>query len=127
MSYVSSPKDSVFPETIPEEASSVEEERVVIFQLPIGGCPTDPAFYTADASLLHQSTSSRRGSKQLPLQHQTQQPFKDRPEKTATKFDFDRIDTFSVCILTKDNRVVFKQFYSITERRRLQAKNQLFH
>ncbi|XP_038122393.1 protein unc-80 homolog isoform X5 [Culex quinquefasciatus] len=95
MSYVSSPKDSVFPETIPEEASSVEEERVVIFQLPIGGCPTDPAFYTADASLLHQSTSSRRGSKQLPLQHQTQQPFKDRPEKTATKFDFDRIDTFS--------------------------------
>ncbi|XP_058813943.1 protein unc-80 homolog isoform X3 [Topomyia yanbarensis] len=86
MSYVSSPKDSVFPETIPEEASSVEEERVVIFQLPMGGTSTDPSFYTADASLLHQSTSLRGGK------HPAQAI---RPEKIATKFDFDRIDSFS--------------------------------
>ncbi|XP_014281796.1 protein unc-80 homolog isoform X3 [Halyomorpha halys] len=32
--WVSSPKDTVFPETIPEESSSTEEEHVVIFRLP---------------------------------------------------------------------------------------------
>ncbi|XP_055525794.1 protein unc-80 homolog isoform X1 [Wyeomyia smithii] len=88
MSYVSSPKDSVFPETIPEEASSVEEERVVIFQLPMGVNTTDPSFYTADASLLHQSTSLR-GAKPPAQIH------RERPEKIATKFDFDRIETLS--------------------------------
>lgn len=31
---MSSPKDTVFPETIPEESSSTEEEHVVIFRLP---------------------------------------------------------------------------------------------
>lgn len=43
-SWVSSPKDSVFPETIPEEASSVEEERVVIFRLP--STSFKPSVYT---------------------------------------------------------------------------------
>lgn len=42
--WVSSPKESVFPETIPEEASSVEEERVVIFRIPYATCK--PSFYT---------------------------------------------------------------------------------
>ncbi|XP_063984989.1 protein unc-80 homolog isoform X3 [Diachasmimorpha longicaudata] len=32
--WVSSPKDTVFPETIPEESSSTEDEHVVIFRLP---------------------------------------------------------------------------------------------
>lgn len=45
-SWVSSPKDSVFPETIPEEASSVEEERVVIFRLPASSNIFDQPFYT---------------------------------------------------------------------------------
>ncbi|KXJ74140.1 hypothetical protein RP20_CCG014272 [Aedes albopictus] len=88
LSYISSPKDSVFPETIPEEASSVEEERVVIFQLPVGGNLADSSFYTADASLLHQSTS-RKAAKPMPFGG------RERPDKIATKFDFDRIDTYS--------------------------------
>lgn len=91
MSYISSPKDFVFPETIPEEVSSVEEERVVILQLPVGGNLADSSFYTADASLLHQSTS-RKGNKQIPMGG------RERPDKIATKFDFDRIDTYSVSI-----------------------------
>ncbi|XP_011496979.1 PREDICTED: protein unc-80 homolog [Ceratosolen solmsi marchali] len=33
-SWVSSPKDKIFPETIPEESSSTEDEHVVIFTLP---------------------------------------------------------------------------------------------
>lgn len=41
--WVSSPKESVFPETIPEEASSIEEERVVIFRLPYSN--DDPSLY----------------------------------------------------------------------------------
>ncbi|KAK0161492.1 hypothetical protein PV327_009957 [Microctonus hyperodae] len=35
--WVSSPKDTVFPETIPEESSSTEDEHVVIFRLPSSG------------------------------------------------------------------------------------------
>ncbi|XP_037051116.1 protein unc-80 homolog isoform X4 [Bradysia coprophila] len=80
-SWVSSPKDCVFPETIPEEVSSVEEERVVIFRLPTSSYSS---FYTADASLLQQSSG--------------QKPFniKDIHEKsinnTTNKFNFDHID-----------------------------------
>lgn len=51
--WISSPKESVFPETIPEEASSIEEERVVIFRLPYS--TGKPSLYMADASLLQQS------------------------------------------------------------------------
>uniref|UniRef100_A0AAG5CN78 Protein unc-80 homolog n=1 Tax=Anopheles atroparvus TaxID=41427 RepID=A0AAG5CN78_ANOAO len=101
LSFVSSPKDSVFPETIPEEASSVEEERVVIFRLPMDGGVPDPSYYTADASLLHHGagkfakssshqtpTSSGTGVKPHPLHHS-----EHRGE--ATSFDFDKIDTYS--------------------------------
>lgn len=80
---IASPKEPVFPETIPEEASSIEEEHVLLFRLPQG---PDPIFYTADASLLHQShfqlPSSRRSSKSS-LQGRYQ-----------TKFDFDKIEAF---------------------------------
>lgn len=45
-----SPKDTVFPETIPEESSSAEEEHVVIFRLPplyeTDGFLRDPSIYT---------------------------------------------------------------------------------
>lgn len=44
--WVSSPKECNFPETIPEEASSVEEERVVIFRLP-SSSTFKPSIYTA--------------------------------------------------------------------------------
>lgn len=44
--WVSSPKECNFPETIPEEASSVEEERVVIFRLPSSSM-FKPSIYTA--------------------------------------------------------------------------------
>lgn len=48
--WVSSPKDTVFPETIPEESSSTEEEHVVIFSLPplneSDGFLKDPSIYT---------------------------------------------------------------------------------
>ncbi|KAK4883609.1 hypothetical protein RN001_006928 [Aquatica leii] len=53
--WVSSPKDTVFPETIPEESSSTEEEHVVIFRLPSlhesDGFFRDPSIYTAETSL----------------------------------------------------------------------------
>ncbi|XP_031332358.1 protein unc-80 homolog isoform X3 [Photinus pyralis] len=53
--WVSSPKDTVFPETIPEESSSTEEEHVVIFRLPSlhesDGFLRDPSIYTAETSL----------------------------------------------------------------------------
>lgn len=45
VSWVSSPKDCVFPETIPEEASSIEEERVVMLRLPPGPQNQDPSVY----------------------------------------------------------------------------------
>lgn len=85
---IASPKENVFPETIPEEASSIEEERVVIFRLPQG---PDPMFYTADTSLLHQSYNqlSRRSSKSS-----LQSKDKFFHDRFATKFDFDKIEAF---------------------------------
>ncbi|XP_067617924.1 protein unc-80 homolog isoform X6 [Eurosta solidaginis] len=81
-SWVSSPKE-FFPETIPEEASSVEDERVVIFRLPSAPHIMDNSFFTADASLLQQQQSqSRRGSRQSIHSRD-----KDKP---ATKFEFDQ-------------------------------------
>ncbi|CAH1118757.1 unnamed protein product, partial [Phaedon cochleariae] len=54
--WVSSPKDTVFPETIPEESSSTEEEHVVIFRLPSlqesDGFIRDPSIYTAETSII---------------------------------------------------------------------------
>lgn len=86
---IASPKEPVFPETIPEEASSIEEEHVLLFRLPHG---PDPTFYTADASLLHQShfqsSSSRRSSRSS---LQSKERFLDRHQ---TKFDFDKIEAF---------------------------------
>lgn len=86
---IASPKEPVFPETIPEEASSIEEEHVLLFRLPQG---PDPMFYTADTSLLHHShyqTPSSRRSSRSSLQS------KDRVyDRYATKFDFDKIEAF---------------------------------
>lgn len=86
---IASPKEPVFPETIPEEASSIEEEHVLLFRLPQG---PDPIFYTADASLLHQShfqTPSSRRSSRSSLHS------KDRThDRYTTKFDFDKIEQF---------------------------------
>jgi hypothetical protein len=52
---VSSPKDTVFPETIPEESSSTEEEHVVIFRLPSlhesDGFLRDPSIYTVNTTI----------------------------------------------------------------------------
>lgn len=81
---IASPKEPVFPETIPEEASSIEEEHVLLLRLPHG---PDPGFYTADPSLLHQSHFHSRRSSSL---HS-----KDRfHDKHITKFDFDKIEAF---------------------------------
>ncbi|XP_068157117.1 protein unc-80 homolog [Drosophila tropicalis] len=83
-SWVSSPKEFAFPETIPEEASSVEDERVVIFRLPSAPQLMDNSFFTADASLLQQQQSqSRRGSRQS-------MNSRDKEKVPSTKFEFDQ-------------------------------------
>ncbi|EDW38859.1 GL13705 [Drosophila persimilis] len=83
-SWVSSPKEFAFPETIPEEASSVEDERVVIFRLPSAPQLMDNSFFTADASLLQQQQSqSRRGSRQS-------MNSRDKDKIPSTKFEFDQ-------------------------------------
>jgi hypothetical protein len=89
LSWISSPKDSVFPETIPEEASSLEEERVVIFRLQ-PGCDHvgDTSYYTADASLLHHSAFKR--NYKMP----TSISGLPKHDKTTTRFDFDKIETY---------------------------------
>ncbi|KYB29509.1 Protein unc-80 homolog-like Protein [Tribolium castaneum] len=65
--WVSSPKDTVFPETIPEESSSTEEEHVVIFRLPSlhesDGFIRDPSIYTAETSLFQLAMRKTTGSK----------------------------------------------------------------
>ncbi|KAL5280592.1 unc-80 family protein [Megaselia abdita] len=58
-SWVSSQREYQFPETIPEEASSLEEERVVIFRLPGPASTAPPSLYKADASLLKTECSEK--------------------------------------------------------------------
>ncbi|XP_023244919.1 protein unc-80 homolog [Copidosoma floridanum] len=61
ISWVSSPKDKVFPETIPEESSSNEDEHVVIFTLPshnesqilLDGIKQVSTIFAGDASIFH--------------------------------------------------------------------------
>ncbi|XP_044757175.1 protein unc-80 homolog [Coccinella septempunctata] len=77
-----SPKDTVFPETIPEESSSAEEEHVVIFRLPPlyenDGFLRDPSIYTAEASLFQ--LSMRRHSVTSSLKSETGS---DKDQKTT--------------------------------------------
>lgn len=91
LSYIASPKEPIFPETIPEEASSIEDEQIVLLCLP-GNQGPDPTFYTADASLLHhsnfQTPSSRRSSRSS---LHSKDKFHDR---SHTRFDFDKIESF---------------------------------
>ncbi|XP_045030143.1 protein unc-80 homolog isoform X4 [Daphnia magna] len=50
------PKDNEFPETIPEETSSTEEEHVVIFRLPSAPDSDgirDSSIYQAESSIIH--------------------------------------------------------------------------
>uniref|UniRef100_A0A2A4JBF5 Uncharacterized protein n=1 Tax=Heliothis virescens TaxID=7102 RepID=A0A2A4JBF5_HELVI len=54
--WLSSPKDTIFPETIPEESSSTEEEHVFIYRLPseqnFGGAVKEAyTVYSADPSI----------------------------------------------------------------------------
>ncbi|KAJ9574018.1 hypothetical protein L9F63_008615, partial [Diploptera punctata] len=54
--WLSSPKDTIFPETIPEESSSTEEEHVVIFRLPSlpeSDTVKESSIYTAETSIFH--------------------------------------------------------------------------
>ncbi|KAH1025785.1 hypothetical protein HUJ05_010443 [Dendroctonus ponderosae] len=78
--WVSSPKDTVFPETIPEESSSTEEEHVVIFSLPplneSDGLLKDPSIYTAETSLIQLAMrrSGRTNNTNKSGDHGTQPP-----------------------------------------------------
>ncbi|KAL1123884.1 hypothetical protein AAG570_001654, partial [Ranatra chinensis] len=62
--WMSSPKDTVFPETIPEESSSTEEEHVVIFRLPSlaesDGLKESSVYTATDASIFQ---ATKRGAK----------------------------------------------------------------
>ncbi|PNF24871.1 hypothetical protein B7P43_G12038, partial [Cryptotermes secundus] len=54
--WLSSPKETIFPETIPEESSSTEEEHVVIFRLPSlpeSDTVKESSIYMADTSIFH--------------------------------------------------------------------------
>ncbi|XP_067205239.1 protein unc-80 homolog isoform X2 [Linepithema humile] len=59
--WISSPKDKIFPETIPEESSGAEDEHVVIFRLPslsdsermLDGVKEVSTIFAGEASIFH--------------------------------------------------------------------------
>ncbi|KAH9639426.1 hypothetical protein HF086_002115 [Spodoptera exigua] len=66
--WLSSPKDTIFPETIPEESSSTEEEHVFIYRLPseqnFGGAVKEAyTVYAADPSIFQprKTDTSKQG------------------------------------------------------------------
>ncbi|XP_070172138.1 protein unc-80 homolog isoform X4 [Polyergus mexicanus] len=72
--WLSSPKDTVFPETIPEESSGAEDEHVVIFRLPslsesermLDGVKEVSTIFAGEASIFHvamgRTTSSSKST-----------------------------------------------------------------
>ncbi|CAG9579717.1 unnamed protein product [Danaus chrysippus] len=73
--WLSSPKDTIFPETIPEESSSTEEEHVFIYRLPseqnFGGSNKGSyTVYAADPSIFQRKPDTSKptlpGIKPLP-------------------------------------------------------------
>ncbi|CAH1139308.1 unnamed protein product [Phyllotreta striolata] len=105
-SWVSSPKDTVFPETIPEESSSTEEEHVVIFRLPSlnesDGFTRDPSIYTAETSII-QLAMRRNGSGKSNLKAEQISPgegkhssAKPPMQKVGSSTDKDSLDSSKV-------------------------------
>lgn len=94
--WLGSPKDCNFPETIPEEASSIEEERVVIFRIPSAANGQETileSYYTMDASLLQQQPL--RGEKTTAaVEGGGDHPLLLTKRNEPTKFDFHKIESF---------------------------------
>ncbi|KYN10340.1 Protein unc-80 like protein, partial [Trachymyrmex cornetzi] len=69
--WLSSPKDTVFPETIPEESSGAEDEHVVIFRLP-SLSESERMLDGGEASIFHvamgRTTSSRSTIEQFTIE-----------------------------------------------------------
>ncbi|XP_044582754.1 protein unc-80 homolog isoform X6 [Cotesia glomerata] len=91
--WVSSPKDTVFPETIPEESSSTEDENV-IYRMPFpdhdknsDGVKKVFTIFSAEASILH--VAMGRSSKSLESTLTIERVGFDRSdEKTLTTLQF---------------------------------------
>ncbi|CAH0559503.1 unnamed protein product [Brassicogethes aeneus] len=95
--WSSSPKDTVFPETIPEESSSTEEEHVVIFRLPslneADGFLRDPSIYTADTSII-QLAINKSGSRQNMKEAIESKPLRPPMQKvSSSSTDKESIDS----------------------------------
>jgi protein unc-80 len=85
-----SPKELAFPETIPEEVSSIEEEHVLLLRQD----QCDPMIFKTDTNLLYHTHfhASRRSSKSS---SQSRDKFFELQEKHGvTRFDFDKIEQF---------------------------------
>ncbi|XP_056632405.1 protein unc-80 homolog isoform X2 [Diorhabda sublineata] len=105
-SWVSSPKDTVFPETIPEESSSTEEEHVVIFRLPSlnesDGFTRDPSIYTAETSIIqlamrrNGSTRNNQGKSEHISSVETKSSTKPPMQKVGSSTDKDSLDSSKI-------------------------------
>ncbi|KAG5895326.1 hypothetical protein JTB14_000598 [Gonioctena quinquepunctata] len=100
--WVSSPKDTVFPETIPEESSSTEEEHVVIFRLPSlhesDGFIRDPSIYTAETSIIQLAMRRNGRTNNVKAEHVAAvsgSESKQKPpmQKTGSSTDKDSLDS----------------------------------
>ncbi|XP_061939230.1 protein unc-80 homolog isoform X5 [Apis cerana] len=68
--WVSSPKDTVFPETIPEESSGTEDEHVMIFRLP-SLSESEKALDGGEASIFHVAMGRTTGFSKLRIEQVT--------------------------------------------------------
>ncbi|KAK2588606.1 hypothetical protein KPH14_006375 [Odynerus spinipes] len=102
-SWVSSPKDTVFPETIPEESSGAEDEHVVIFRLSslsesdrvTDGVKEVSTIFADETSIFHVAMGRSTGSSKptLTIEKVTaisgldscRQYYKKPPQKTSEK------------------------------------------
>ncbi|XP_023318464.1 protein unc-80 homolog isoform X2 [Trichogramma pretiosum] len=91
--WVSSPKEKAFPETIPEESSSTEDEHVVIFTLPslgesermMHGVKEVSTIYAGEASIFHVAMARRSSSSKPTLTIEQVTPFSEAEAAKASE------------------------------------------
>ncbi|XP_029661672.1 protein unc-80 homolog [Formica exsecta] len=131
--WLLSPKDTVFPETIPEESSGAEDEHVVIFRLPslsesermLDGVKEVSTIFAGEASIFHvamgRTTSSSKST--LTIEQVTAisglDTCKQYHGKTAKTGEAEKEKEEKICKAEKEPQEISKTHESVSVQRQL--------
>ncbi|XP_024080721.1 protein unc-80 homolog [Cimex lectularius] len=109
--WVSSPKDTVFPETIPEESSSTEEEHVVIFRLPSlaesDGLKESSVYTAPDATIFQSQNRFVKSPSDHPSSNDFQHYHNKRNGRRQSSIDKDSMISSRTCAIETSSAATF--------------------